>query len=96
MGHKRVRSLGCLVRHKPNLEARCRCGRAQVLDGRRLFNRFLRMGLPRGIELVPRHLRCSACGAREPDVCPTLAEPTAGGMLVRGARGRGLSPRAAS
>lgn len=86
MGYKRVRSLNCIVRHGANLEARCRCGREAVFDGRRLYNRFMRMGWPRGIELVARHLRCTACGRRGPDIRPTLAEPSPGGMLVRETR----------
>lgn len=56
-----------------NIHARCACGHAGVIDGRRLARYFFVRRWNGRKHMIGDHLRCSICGQRPARVAPTFA-----------------------
>jgi len=77
MGNKRFDRLSDFVRHEANVHALCRrCDHSSVIHAISLQRWFLCHNWNGELEMIPRRLRCSECGARSPRVIPTPGRPT--------------------
>lgn len=76
MGRKRFEDVFDLVRHGANLELKCLCGRAVVVDAGQLMRMQTARRWPYGIGSATRRFRCIRCGRAPQSALPTPKEAT--------------------
>lgn len=74
MSSKRLSSLSDYARHGYKLRLDCRCGRAVLIDPRKVLALCHERGWPHTFEAVVSKLRCAECGQRPTRIGPAFGD----------------------